>query len=113
MRQRRQTGRVIAAHEVRALALGLPGAVEADHHGFPSYRVGGKIFATLPDPQHLHVMVDEGSIREAVAEHPLACEEKWWGRRLACVRITLAQADPEQVTDLLRDAWADKGGSDR
>ncbi len=104
---------MIVAGKVRALALGLPGAIEADHHGFPSYRVGGQIFATLPDPEHLHVMVDEGSIREAVAEHPLACEEKWWGRRLACVRITLAQADPEQVADLLRDAWARKGGSDR
>ena len=29
------------------LALALPGAVEADHHGRPSFRVGGKIFATL------------------------------------------------------------------
>jgi hypothetical protein len=31
----------------RALALALPGAVEQDHHGSPSFRVGGKIFATL------------------------------------------------------------------
>ena len=97
----------------RAVALALPGAVEADHQGFPSYRVGGRIFATQPDPEHLHVMADEGAIREAVAEDPDACSEKWWGKRLACVRITLAQADPEQIADLLRDAWARKGGSDR
>jgi hypothetical protein len=97
----------------RATALALAGAVEADHHGFPSYRVSGRIFATAPDPEHLHVMVDEGAIREAVAEDPVACAEGWWGKRLACVRITLAQADPEQVAELLRDAWARKGGSDR
>jgi hypothetical protein len=104
---------VLTPDAARAVALALPGAAEADHHGFASYRVGGRIFATQPDPEHLHVMVDEGAIREAVAEDPVACAEKWWGKRLACVRITLAQADPEQIADLLRDAWARKGGSDR
>lgn len=95
---------------VRALALGLPGAVERDHHGFPSYRVGGRIFATLPDAEHLHVMADESEIRAAVAEDPVACAEKWWGKRLACARITLTQANPKQVADLLRDAWAHQVG---
>jgi hypothetical protein len=104
---------VLTPDAARAVALALPGAVEADHHGFPSFRVGGRIFATQPDPDHLHVMVDEGAVREAVAEDPVACAEKWWGKRLACVRITLAEAVPEQVAELLRDAWARKGGSDR
>ena len=31
----------------RRLALALPEAVEQDHHGRPSFRVRGKIFATL------------------------------------------------------------------
>ena len=101
---------MLTPEAARAVALALPDAVEADHHGFPSFRVAGRIFATQPDPEHLHVMVDEGAIREAVAEDPVSCAEKWWGKRLACVRITLAQADPEQIADLLRDAWAGKGG---
>ncbi|HJQ58148.1 MAG TPA: MmcQ/YjbR family DNA-binding protein, partial [Vineibacter sp.] len=32
---------------VRKLAMALPGAEEKDHFGRPSFRVGGKIFATL------------------------------------------------------------------
>jgi hypothetical protein len=95
---------VISQEQVRQLALALPGAVEADHHGFPSYRVAGRIFATAPDAEHLHVMVDEPAVREAVAVSPAACEEKWWGRRLACVRVTLAHAEPELVAELLSDA---------
>jgi hypothetical protein len=105
---RRQTGRVLDQQAVRDLALGLPEAVEAEHHGFPSYRVRGRIFATAPDSEHLHVMLDEAGIREAVAEDPVACSEKWWGRRLACVRVELAHADPERVAEMLEDAWRGK-----
>ncbi len=94
--------------DVRRLALALPESVEQDHHGFPSYRVEGKIFATQPDPEHLHVMVDESTIREAVAEDPVACSEQWWGKRLACVRITLHLAGPDQIGELLTDAWERK-----
>jgi hypothetical protein len=36
-----------AVHMVRRHALALPGAEEHDHWGKPSFRVGGKIFATL------------------------------------------------------------------
>jgi hypothetical protein len=102
---------MLTPQEARRLALGLPDAVEQDHHGFPSYRVGGRIFATQPDDAHLHVMLDEGAIREAVAEDPDACSEKWWGKRLACVRVSLADADPEQVAELLQDAHRTKAGT--
>jgi len=37
----------VLPEEARALALSLPEAVEQDHHGRPSFRVDGKIFATL------------------------------------------------------------------
>jgi hypothetical protein len=94
--------------DVRRLALALPESVEQDHHGFPSYRVGGKIFATQPDPDHLHVMVDESAIREAVAEDPVACAEQWWGKRLACLRVTLDLAEVDQIGELLTDAWERK-----
>jgi hypothetical protein len=38
---------VTSAEQARRLALALPEAVEQDHHGRPSFRVAGKIFATL------------------------------------------------------------------
>jgi hypothetical protein len=38
---------VISIASARRLALALPEAVEQDHHGRPSFRVRGRIFATL------------------------------------------------------------------
>jgi hypothetical protein len=85
--------------------------VEQDHHGRPSFRVGGRIFATLWDARHMNVMVDEPGIRTAVQAQPGICEEVWWGKRLAAVRVDLSAADRELLRDLLEDAWEGKGGS--
>ena len=52
--------------DARRLALALPEAVEQDHHGRPSFRVGGKIFATIWDDEHVNVMLDEAEILAAV-----------------------------------------------
>ena len=89
----------------RRLALALPGALEADHHGFPSFRVQGKIFATLPDADHAHLMLAEPEVRAALREQPAGCEELWWGQRLSGVRVALAAVDPDLLRDLLHAAW--------
>lgn len=60
---------MVSAERVRQLALALPEAVERDHHGRPSFRVGGKIFATLWDEGRMNVMVDDPGIRTAVQAH--------------------------------------------
>jgi len=93
------------AGEARALALGLPGAEERDHHGRPSFRVGGRIFATLWDATHMNVMVDEPGIHTYVARDTLTFSEVWWGRRLAAVRVRLDRVTTEQLRELLTDAW--------
>jgi hypothetical protein len=95
----------ISAEDARRLALALPGAVEADHHGRPSFRVAGKIFATLWDENHLNVMLDEPGIRTAVEAAPDVCAERWWGKRLAAVQVDLDSVDTALVADLLTDAW--------
>jgi hypothetical protein len=69
----------VSAAEARALALSLPEAVELDHHGRPSFRVGGKIFATLRAKDRMNVMLDEGGILTALESAPEACEKVWWG----------------------------------
>jgi hypothetical protein len=94
--------------EARGLALSLPEAVEQDHHGRPSFRVAGRIFATLWDPEHMNVMLDEAGIRTAVQTHPDVCAEVMWGKRLAAVRVTLSAADAGLLGDLLADAWEGK-----
>ncbi|HEY7934416.1 MAG TPA: MmcQ/YjbR family DNA-binding protein [Solirubrobacteraceae bacterium] len=90
------------------MALELPDAVELDHHGIPSLRVNGKIFATVPDERHIRVMLDEGGVLAAVAENPTICQKFWWGSRLACVVVDLNRAETELLRELLADAWRRK-----
>jgi hypothetical protein len=99
---------MVTIDQARAAALALPEAVERDHHGRPSFRVAGKIFATLWDEEHMNVMLDEPGIRTAVQAHPYCCSEVFWGKRLAAVRINLPDADRALLAELLADAWEAK-----
>jgi hypothetical protein len=49
----------------RQIALSLPGAVELDHHGRPSFRANDRIFATLWEPQN-RMMVKLSPIDQSV-----------------------------------------------
>jgi hypothetical protein len=95
---------VVSLDQARSLALSLPRAVEQDHHGRPSFRVDGRIFATLWDEQHMNVMVDEPGILSAVQSDPDICTEVYWGKRLAAVRVDLMSADAGLLRELLEDA---------
>jgi hypothetical protein len=94
--------------QARRFALSLPEASEQDHHGMASFRIRGKIFATVPDGAHVRIMIEDTEIRAVVAEHPDACAEVYWGKRLSCVVVDLARADPQLVEELLAEAWARK-----
>jgi hypothetical protein len=56
----------------------------------------------------MNVMLDKGGILTAVESAPDACEEVWWGKRLAAVGVTLARTDRELLGELLTDAWEQK-----
>ena len=96
---------MVASEQARQLALDLPEAVERDHHGRPSFRIGEKIFATLRDEHTMNVMLDEDGILTAVQSDPETCAEVWWGKRLTAVRVDLRRADAEFLASLLADAW--------
>jgi hypothetical protein len=104
---------MVTADVVRRLALALPEAVEQDHHGFPSFRISGRIFATLPKPDRLRAMLDEHGIRSAAANWPASCREFYWGKRLSCVEIDLAKCDETLVRTLLEEAWEHKKAAAR
>ena len=95
----------MTSEEARRLALALPEAVEQDHHGRPSFRVAGKIFATLWDEEHMNVMLDEGGILTAVHQDLKTYEEVWWGEKLAAVRVALRRARSKALAELLAEAW--------
>jgi hypothetical protein len=100
----------MTAEDARQLALTLPQAIEQDHHGRPSFRVAGKIFATLWDEHTMNVMVDEPGIHSAVAKYPTWCSERYWGRRLAAVAVDLRGAPERELGELLNDAWERRTG---
>lgn len=99
---------MIHLRDVRALALALGEATEEDHFGRSSFRVRGRIFATIPDSEHLNVMIDPHEVDGAVHEDPDACEPLLWGKQLRGVRVKLRVVEPEMVRDLLALAWRSK-----
>ena len=91
---------------VRHFALSLPEATEEPHFDLASFRVKGKIFATVPpEEKHLHVFVDGAVLDVLPAAQPKAYEKLFWGKRLAGLRVTLAAAKSADVEELLRSAW--------
>lgn len=95
--------------QARRFALSLPGATEQPHFDMSSFRVGGKIFSTVPpDEVHLHVFVDAQEVHACVAEDPAAFEPLMWGQRLSGLRVLLAAAPAARVEELLTESWRRK-----
>ena len=99
----------VSAAGVRKLALALPEAAEQPHHDMTSFRVRGKIFATMPpEGGRLHVFLAEDQVASYCAEFPGAVEELWWGKKLRGCRVLLARADQALVRELLDESWRGK-----
>ena len=93
---------------VRLMALALPEAVEADHHGIPSFRVSGKIFATLrTQPQRLMVKLDPEDQHNLAEGHPgvVAPVPGYWGRK-GSTFVEYGRADDTLLRSFLNLAWA-------
>lgn len=92
--------------DLRAYALSLPEVSEEPHHTYGSFRVRGKIFATVPPGEEfVHVFVDDERRALALAMNPKAYEDLRWGKRIVGLRILLSEADLADVEDLLDSAW--------
>lgn len=93
--------------DVREIALSLPETTEKIAWSMPTFRVAGKMFATLPE--------DETSMavrcpREERQELVLAEPEKFWiadhEASFAWVRVRLAALeDMGELRDILVDSW--------
>src|SRR5204862_7850251 len=81
---------------------------EVPHFEKSSFRVRGKIFATVPEGgRHLHVFVAADEVVALIAENPDAFEELTWGKRIVSdgVRVNLSVAGAAQVRELLEESW--------
>ncbi len=91
---------------VRRISLSLPGAAEAPHHDMTSFRVVGKIFATVPpEGGRVHVFLGADEVASYCAEFPGVVEELWWGKRVAGCRVVLRHATSVLVRELLTESW--------
>ncbi|MEG8279078.1 MmcQ/YjbR family DNA-binding protein [Streptomyces sp. AHA2] len=95
------------AEDVRRIALSLPDTTEKVAWNMPTFRVSGKMFATLPE--------DETSIavrcpKEERDELVLAEPDKFWiadhESPFAWVRVRLGALEDEgELRDILADSW--------
>jgi hypothetical protein len=93
--------------DVRRLALALPEAVEAPHFDRASFRVRGRIFATLPPKGDSVVLMLPIEIQSAVIDaHPSKIRPLpavWQGR--GSTELLLEGISEDELAGLLASAW--------
>jgi hypothetical protein len=96
--------------DIRALALSLPQAEEKPHFDRASFRVGGKIFATLPPGGELVVLMLPMLVKESVVqadpEAHVPLPGAW--ERSGSTQLRIGRMDSEKLADLVRLAWREK-----
>src|ERR1700728_2213763 len=94
------------AGTARQFALSLPESCEADHHGSPSFRVRGKIFAELSEDETEAIVKLPQPVQFAlVASDPETFViEPHWGR-CGWTRMQLSGTAPETLKDLIAQSW--------
>jgi hypothetical protein len=97
------------AADVRRLAMALPEVTQQPHFDRASFRVAGKIFATVaPDGASVNVFVDDATREIMTTVDPKAFETLWWGKKIAGLKVDLAAAKSRDLRALLRAAWERK-----
>jgi hypothetical protein len=91
---------------LRRLALALPGTTEEPHHDMTSFRVGGKIFATVPpEGDGVHIFLGSDKVSAYCAEYPGQVEELWWGSQRRGCRVLLKTVTRGLLNEMLTEAW--------
>jgi len=94
---------------IRQYAMSLPRVTEEPHFDLSSFRVHGKIFATVTaDERHLHIFVDEKDRERALTLEPANFEKLWWGSKVVGLKAHYRQACPDLILELLRLSWRRK-----
>ncbi|MFJ5260167.1 MmcQ/YjbR family DNA-binding protein [Streptomyces sp. NPDC088387] len=95
------------AEDVRRIALSLPDTTEKIAWSMPTFRVAGKMFATLPEEE---TSIAVRCPKEERDELVLAEPRKFWiadhEAMFAWVRARLsALEDEDELRDILADSW--------
>ena len=92
--------------DFRAIALGMPSAVEQAHFGSPSFRVEGKIFAQLSaDGETGLVKLPPGAQEWALDTYPEACTSaSHWGKH-GWTHLAWRELPQAIVADFVTSSW--------
>lgn len=93
----------VSAEMVRALALGLPQAVESSHFAQPDFRVRNRIFATLPKTDNVVCLKTLPANLDALVTADAGTFRNEWRGRWLSVRLDRVTAP--MLEDLLVEAW--------
>jgi hypothetical protein len=97
--------------DFRRMALSFPETEEGAHMGHPDFRVGGKIFATIPDSKKQRGMVKltPDQQQDFVGDAPDMFEpvQGGWGRGGATY-VNLRAAKKPQLHSALTAAWLNR-----
>ncbi len=83
---------------LRKFAMSLPAVTAEPHHNYISFRVGGKIFVTVPpEGTHVYIFVSEQEREQerereresALSMYPEFVEQPLWGGRVVGNRVRL------------------------
>jgi hypothetical protein len=95
-----------SADELRRVALSLPEAEERETWGHPTFRVREKMFAALSDDgQTASVKATRDEQSALVAAAPETFGVPAYVGRHGWVSIQLATVDPEELGELVVEAW--------
>ena len=93
--------------DVRRIALSLPHTTEKPSYGTPGFRVNDKLFARIRDEGDVLVLfvdsLDEKELLLASDPEKFFTLPHYDGH--ASVLVRFGAVDPEELTELLTDAW--------
>lgn len=96
----------VTSAEFRRIALSFANTVEGSHMGHTDFRVGGKIFATLPKEGQGMVklpLVDQVHCVDPETETFMPAAGAW-GRQ-GCTIVKLKQVEKAVLQEALKKAW--------
>lgn len=96
----------MTSDDLTAMALGMPGALESAHFGKRDFRVGEKIFMSLPQPGRAVLKLTPDQQAMAVETDPGLCAPVpgGWGAK-GWTSLYFDGADGTRVRELIGTAW--------
>jgi hypothetical protein len=97
---------MITADELRQVVSSLPEAEERETWGHPTFRVGNKMFAAMSDDgREASVKATREEQAALIAADPETFGVPAYVGRHGWVSVQLATVDPDELRELLVEAW--------